>query len=46
MKHTETVRDLEIKQRVDGRPPYDFHWKPINYKTWDGIFYAYDLDGQ
>ena len=46
MKHTETVRDLEIKQRVDVRPPYDLHWKPINYKTWDGILYAYDLDGQ
>ncbi len=30
----------------DGRPTYDLHWKPINYKTWDGIFYAYDLDGQ
>ena len=27
-------------------PTYDFHWKLINYKTWDGIFYAHDLDGQ
>ena len=26
-------------------PPYDLHWKPINYKTWDGIFYAHDIDG-
>ena len=40
------VQDLEIQYTMDGRPTYDLHWKPINYKTWDGIFYAYDLDGQ
>jgi len=22
---------------LDGRPTYDLHWKPTNYKTWDGI---------
>ena len=38
--------DLEINKREDGRPVYDFHWKPLNYKTWDGILYAHDLDGQ
>ena len=31
---------------LNGRPTYDLHWKPINYKTWDGILYAHDLDGQ
>ena len=40
------VQDLEINNIMDGRPTYDLHWKPINYKTWDGILYAYDLDGQ
>ena len=38
--------DSKNERRVDGRPPYDLHWKPLNYKTWDGILYAYDLDGQ
>ena len=38
--------DLEINKREDGRPTNDLHWKPINYKTWDGIFYAHDFDGQ
>ena len=37
--------DSKNERRVDGRPPYDLHWKPINYKTWDGIFYAYDFNG-
>ena len=27
-----------------GRPTYDLHWKPINYKTWDGILHVHDLD--
>ena len=40
------LQDLKIKNIMDGRPTYDLHWKPLNYKTWDGIFYAYDLDGQ
>ena len=40
------VKDFKNECGVDGRPTYDLHWKPINYKTWDGIFYAYDLDGQ
>ena len=27
----------------DGRPSYDLHWKPINYKTRNGILYEHDL---
>jgi len=38
--------DLEIDKRMDGRTTYDLHWKPINYKTWNGILHAHDLDGQ
>ena len=40
------VKDFKNECGVDGRPTYDLHWKPSNYKTWDGILYAYDLDGQ
>ena len=40
------VKDFKNECGVDGRSTYDPHWKPINYKTWDGILYAYDLDGQ
>ena len=24
----------------------NLHWKPINYKTWVGILYAHDFNGQ
>ena len=38
---------VKIKNpRKDGRAPNDLHWKPLNYKTRNGILYAYDLDGQ
>ena len=40
------IQDFKNERREDGRPTYDLHWKPINYKTRDGIFYAYDFDGQ
>ena len=40
------VKDFKNEYKKDGRPTYDFNWKPLNYKTWDGILYAYDLDGQ
>ena len=40
------LQDSKNETGEDGRPTYDLHWKPSNYKTWDGILYAYDLDGQ
>jgi len=40
------IQDLKNETDKDGLPSHDLHWKPINYKTWDGILYAYDLDGQ
>ena len=40
------VKDFKNECGEDGRSTHDLHWKPINYKTWDGIFYAHDLDGQ
>ena len=27
-------------------PPMDLHWKPSNYKTWNGILYVHDFNGQ
>ena len=33
-----------IFTNLDGRLPYDLRWKPINYKTWEGILHAQDLD--
>ena len=40
------VMDFKNECKGDGRPTYDLHWKPINYKTRNGILYAYDLNGQ
>jgi len=40
------VKDFKNDMRVDGRTTYDLHWKSSNYKTWDGIFYAHDFNGQ
>jgi len=39
------VKDFKNECGVDGRPTYDLHWKPINYKTWSGFFHAYDFNG-
>ena len=40
------LQDFKRKRKRYGRPTYDFHWKPLNYKTWDGILYAHDFNGQ
>ena len=40
------VKDFKNECGVDGRSTYDPHWKPPNYKTWDGILYAHDFNGQ
>ena len=40
------IQDFKNDTRLDGRPTYDLHWKPINYKTRDGILYAHDFDEQ
>ncbi len=39
------VKDFKNECGEDGRSTHDLHWNPINYKTWDGIFYAHDIDG-
>ena len=40
------VQDFKNECGEVGRPTYDLHWKPINYKTRNGILYAHDPDGQ
>ena len=34
-RHSESRLDFKNETRLDGRPTYDLHWKPPNYKTWD-----------
>ena len=45
-RHSESRWDFKSDNGVVGRSTYDPHWKPINYKTWDGILYAHDFNGQ
>ena len=37
---------LKTREEWMDVPPMIFTGNPLNYKTWDGILYAYDLDGQ